>query len=236
VVFTSDHGEMMGSQGIRPHTKQVVYDESAHLPFLLRHPKAHGATGHPVFTPLTTPDIMPRLLSLAGVPLPATVEGKDLSALVTPGQKELPDHDALYMGVAPFASDGNNTPYRAIRTSGYTYAHRLEGPWLLFDNKDDPYQTNNLVNQPAQAALVRELDQRLQAGLKAAHDDFQPSAYYVEKFGYELAPHDSISYTPGAKVQSPKQAAAVPGVNPCRANDIVTGNHFWWTLPIYETN
>jgi arylsulfatase A-like enzyme/acetyl esterase/lipase len=204
LVFTSDHGEMMGSQGIRPYTKQVVYNEAAHVPFLLRYPKAHGATGHPVLTPLTTPDIMPTLLGLAGVPIPATVEGKDLSALVSLDDKELPDHDALYMGVAPFAGDGNNTPYRAIRTSRYTYVRRLEGPWLLFDDQNDPYQTNNLVNQ---SALAHELNQRLQAALQGAHDDFRPPAYYVEKFGYELAPHGSISYGLGARVQSPRPLA-----------------------------
>ncbi len=210
LVFTSDHGEMMGSHGIRPFTKQVPYDESAHVPFLLRYPKAHGATGRAVLTPLTTPDIMPTLLSLAGVPVPPTVEGRDLSALVTAGGHELPEHEALYMGVAPFAGKDRDTPYRAIRTSRYTYVRRLEGPWLLFDNINDSCQTNNLVNQPAYTALAQEMEQRLQATLKAAHDDFRPPDYYIERFGYAVAPHDSISYAPGAKVQSPKQVTPAP--------------------------
>lgn len=206
-VFTSDHGEMMGSHGVRPYTKQVPYADSAHVPFLLRFPSAHGATGRVVVTPLTTPDIMPTLLRLARVTAPPSCEGRDLSALVTGAARELSEHDALYMGVAPFASREDNTPYRAIRTSRYTYVRRPAGPWMLFDDQADPHQLDNLVGQPAHAALVREMDQRLSAALRAARDDFQSPEYYVRKFGYELAPHGSVSYQPGARVQSPRIVA-----------------------------
>ena len=210
LVFTSDHGEMMGAHGVRPYTKQVSSAEAAHVPFLLRYPKAHGTRGRVVSTSLTTPDIMPTLLHLAGVPIPATVEGHDLSALVAGRDQAPPDRAALYMGVAPFAAKENNTPYRAIRTNRYTYVRRLEGPWMLFDDQADPHQMNNLVNQPAHAALVREMDQRLTAALREAHDDFQPPGYYVKKFGYELAPHGSVPYTPGARMQSPLPANGTP--------------------------
>jgi arylsulfatase A-like enzyme len=209
LVFTSDHGEMMGSHGIAPRTKQVPWDEAAHVPFLLRYPKAQGKSGRVASTPLTTPDIMPTLLALAGVPIPRTLEGMDLSAVVREGRQH-PEHAALYMGVAPFAGREFNKEYRALRTSRHTYVRSLEGPWLLFDDETDPFQMNNLAGQPEQAALGQELEKRLQMALKTIHDDFRPAAYYVEKFGYELAPHGSVSYSPGAKVQSPRQAASVP--------------------------
>lgn len=208
LVFTSDHGEMMGSHSVSTRTKQVPYAEAAQVPFVLRFPQLHGTQGRAVSTPLTTPDIMPTLLSLAGVAIPTTVEGRDLSALVTGRAQELRDHAALYMGVAPFAGRNDNTPYRAIRTDRYTYIRRLEGPWMLFDDQNDRYQMNNLALQPAQAALGREMEQRLQAALRAVRDDFQPPAYYVKKFGYTLAPHGSVSYAPGAPVQSPQRLPA----------------------------
>jgi len=203
VVFTSDHGEMMGSHGIQPTTKQVPWDEAAHTPFLLRYPAAYGNSGRVTSTPLTTPDIMPTLLKLAGLKVPKTVEGCDLSKVVKKRDKN-PDYAALYMGVAPFARKDLNREYRAIRTERYTYVRALDGPWLLFDDENDPYQLNNLVGQPQAAKLLHKLDKRLQSKLKSIHDDFRPAAYYVQKFGYELAPHGSISYAPGAKVQSPK--------------------------------
>ena len=45
LVFTSDHGEMLGSHGCPPIMKQVPWDESAHVPFLLRYPAVHGRRG-----------------------------------------------------------------------------------------------------------------------------------------------------------------------------------------------
>jgi arylsulfatase A-like enzyme len=203
LVFTSDHGEMLGSHGVPVTTKQVPWDESARVPFLLRYPRAHR-TGRVVATPLTTPDILPTLLRLAGLRIPKSVEGRDLSAVVRRGS-EARDRAALYMGVAPFARPELNREYRAIRTARYTYVRALDGPWLLFDDERDPFQLNNLVGQRHAEALLRRLDTQLQAELKRIRDDFRPAAFYVEKFGYELAPHGSISYAPGAKVQTPRR-------------------------------
>ena len=98
-------------------------------------------------TPLTTPDILPTLLGLAGVSLPDTLQGEDLSGLVR-GQPEAADRAALYMGVAPFAGRGFNKEYRAFRTGRYTYVRGLEGPWLLFDDQQDPNQLDNLIDRP----------------------------------------------------------------------------------------
>jgi arylsulfatase A-like enzyme len=210
LVFSADHGEMLGAHGNRPMLKQVAWDEASHVPFLLRWPAAHGRQGREVQTPLTTPDICPTLLGLAGVAVPKSVEGEDLSILVRGGGKEL-DRAALYMAVAPFGGGESNREYRAIRTSRYCYVRRLEGPWLLFDDQRDPDQMNNLVEQPEFAALRRDLDTRLQAELKKIGDDFRPAAYYVNAWGYELAKHGSLSYAPGAKVQSPQRQPAGSG-------------------------
>ena len=203
LVFTADHGEMLGSHGILPTTKQALWDESAHTPFLLRYPRAQGDHGRVVTTPLTTPDIMPTLLKLAEVKCPRTVEGRDLSEVVRRGH-EIPSHVALYMAVSPFAGKQFDKEYRAIRTARYTYVRDLHGPWLLFDDENDLFQMHNLIGQSQNAALGRKMERRLQAALEAIHDDFHPRAFYLEKFGYELAPHGSVSYAPGASVQSPK--------------------------------
>ena len=205
LVFTSDHGEMLGSQGRPPTMKQVPWDEAARVPFLLRYPAVHGPQGRDVLTPLTTPDILPTLLGLADVSLPDTLQGEDLSGLIR-GRTPPADRAALYMAVSPFAGHGFDKPYRAIRTSRYTYVRSLEGPWLLYDDRQDPYQLDNLVDKPESAALRQELDEQLQRQLQAIGDGFQPGLHYVQAWGYELAPHGSVSYAPGAKVQSPRRA------------------------------
>lgn len=216
VVFTSDHGEMMGAHDIPPRMKQWPYDEAVHVPFLLYDARA---AAHVVDTPLNTPDILPTLLGLAGVAVPKSIEGDDLSALVT-GSGPGPDRAALIMSVSPFIP--GLIEYRGIRTTRYTYVRKTSGPWLLFDNRRDPYQANNLAEDPAHSALREVLDVKLQAALKNVGDEFRPCQYYLDKWGYDLSPHDSVSYAPNAKVQSPRlrervtdprNSPSVPDVN-----------------------
>lgn len=205
-VFTSDHGEMLGSHDIVPCQKQVPWDESAHVPFLLRFPSAHGTTGRLVRTPLTTPDLFATLLGLAGVPAPASSEGVDLSAVVR-DPAAAGDRAALYMGVAPFgrAGPGGNKAYRAIRTSRHTYVRSLEGPWLLFDDERDPHQMDNLVGKPECAELLRDMESKLAAELKRIGDDFHEPQWYLDAWGYDVRSGQSIGYGPNAKVQSPRR-------------------------------
>lgn len=198
VVFTSDHGEMMGAHGIKPIMKQWPYDESTRVPFLLRDPRAKA---HLVTSPLGTTDILPTLLGLTGIAVPKTVEGEDLSAIVTADGTGT-DRAALMMSVSPFAP--GLRAYRGIRTNRYTYVRDLKGPWLMFDNQADPHQMNNLSGDPAHGELQKKLEAQLQGELKKIGDTFQPRQFYLDKFGYELGSGGFISYAPDAKVQSPR--------------------------------
>jgi arylsulfatase A-like enzyme len=191
LVVTSDHGEMLGSHGCPPTMKQVPWNESAHVPLLLRWPDLHGSRGRAVDTPLTTPDIFATLLGLAGIPIPDTAEGEDLSPRIRDG-RDGDDRAALYMGVAPFIPSRFTGEYRAIRTTRYTYVRGIEGPWLLFDDRGDPYQLDNLVAKAECAGLCKELDGRLQAQLKRIGDDFRPARESLERFGYDVAPGGSL--------------------------------------------
>ena len=157
VVFTSDHGEMMGSQGIKPKVKRYPYDESVMVPFLLRYPKVTDGKARAIKTPINTPDILPTLLSLSGIEIPDTIEGDDLSVLIKEPGKEL-DRAALAMQV-----DGIDTPdYRGIRTARYWYSEEPNGEnMLLFYCEKDPYQMNNLVGNPEFAELQQKMAARL---------------------------------------------------------------------------
>ena len=167
VVFTSDHGEMMGSHGIKPRTKQVAYDEAARVPFLLKVPGQ--LTAREVHAPITTPDILPTLLGLTGVAIPKTIEGEDLSGIVRGGAEQ--DRVALYMSVIPFAGVPF-LPYRAIRTATHSLIRQQGGPPLLFDDVKDPFQLHNLADDEGNAALRKNLEARLDAELKRINDDF----------------------------------------------------------------
>jgi arylsulfatase A-like enzyme len=170
-VFTSDHGDMLGSR--RKFAKQWPYDESILVPFVIRYPgKVHGA--RQIQAPLIVVDIMPTLLRLAEVEVPRTVQGSDFSGCILGNGEGPPPDGALIMCVSPFLTPPSMgiREYRGIRTSRYTYARVMEGPWLLFDNEKDPYQEDNLVNNPDYSKIREHLENKLQTLLDLSGDEF----------------------------------------------------------------
>lgn len=172
LVFSSDHGDMMGSQ--RMVMKQEPFEESICIPFIVRYPKRipKAIVTDALLSPM---DIMPTLLGLAGAPIPESVEGISLAQAAEGKQSD--QQDALLLmkmqpGGNPMVINAA-TPWRGVRTKTHTYA-RLEdgGPWILFDNKSDPYQMKNLVNDPAHRKLRDEMEAKMQALLKEARDPF----------------------------------------------------------------
>jgi arylsulfatase A-like enzyme len=180
LVFTSDHGDMLGSQG--QQKKQKPWDESIMVPFFLRYPAA-AEGGMRLDTIVNTPDLMPTLLSLAGLPVPGTVEGTDLSGAVT-GQPFDEQSSAFISNPVPFCEP--IPEWRGVRTKRHTYARKLDGPWLLYDNEADPYQLTNLIDDPAHRALQDGLEAELEGWLARLGDDFQPREVYWERFGYSV--------------------------------------------------
>ncbi|MCP4642768.1 MAG: sulfatase [bacterium] len=193
-VFTSDHGDMLLSHGFQK--KQQPYEESIRVPFLVRYPDKFGKKGRRVATMLNTPDIMPTVLGLCDVPIPDGVEGEDFSRALERGKE--PDADAaLLMCPAPFGQwsrDRGGRAYRGVRTARYTYTRDLNGPWLLFDNETDPYQMTNLCGKPEMAKVQAKLDKALNRLLKQTNDEFKPTEYYVEKWGYPLDKTGTVPY------------------------------------------
>lgn len=99
LVFTSDHGDMLGSQG--ETQKQRPWDESVRVPFLLRAPGVPGFLPGITDAAIDAPDILPTLLSLCGLPVPPMVEGKDFSP-ATRGESVSEGGEALLMCPHPF--------------------------------------------------------------------------------------------------------------------------------------
>jgi len=184
VVFTSDHGDMRGSQGLQ--TKLFPWDESIRVPFLLRWPAWHHA-GRELPLPLDAPDIMPTLLGLCDLAIPATVEGRDFSSLIRGDQEPTGDEAALLVMPAAFHELRLNgmKAYRGRRTARYTYVRDLDGPWLLYDNEADPYQMCNLIHSKEHAGLQADLERTLQARLDALGDEFLDGRSYLQRDGLD---------------------------------------------------
>lgn len=213
VVFSSDHGEMMGGHGVKPLVKQMAWDESIRVPFLISYPSIGANKGAVVNAPINTPDILPSLLGLANVKIPETVEGEDLSELIK-NPDPTADRAALVMNVCPFTGNYDDPEFRAIRTSQYTYGRILSGASMLYDNLSDPYQMNNLVNKPEFAGLQEDLDKQLVNELNKIGDDFQPRDYYLKKWGYVLdSARKAIDYRAFDKGEGVVQSPKLQGTN-----------------------
>ncbi len=169
ILFTSDHGDMLGSHGLR--RKRKPHEESAGVPGIIRWP-AKVPAGRVVDALFSHVDMPPTLLALAGLEVPEDMQGADLSAVALGRTTNGPDAVLLQIFV-PYNPDQIPAPWRGIVTDRYTYARHQDQPWVLFDNGKDPWQMTNLAKDPQHAKQVLELDRRLAALMKRHRDSWQ---------------------------------------------------------------
>ncbi|MCM4166165.1 sulfatase [Arenibacter sp. H213] len=195
IVFTSDHGDLLGSHGA--YKKQQPYDESVKVPMLYYIPDNLKIVAGERDALMNSEDIMPTLLSLCNISIPNTVEGIDYRPYLE-GKEEV-GHATLLSCVQPFGqwsrSQHGGREYRAIKTQQYTYARDLNGPWLLFDKINDPYQLNNLVGNEGYASVQDAMEKLLSHRLKETGDEFLPGMEYIKKWGYLVDKTGTVPYT-----------------------------------------
>jgi arylsulfatase A-like enzyme len=190
VIFSSDHGDMIGSQGYI--AKRWPYEESARVPFLMRYPRALKA-GRQIDDPFSIIDAYPTIARFAGLRVPTNVDGEDFSKFFT-GKASSPPRSYVYLEM-PYAF----VPWpgwRAIRTRDMMYARIVDRPWLLYNVKDDPYETNNLISN---SALTKQWDDRLASAMKQ----------YGDSWSEKATTGDIDAWLPGASKQA-SQSLGVP--------------------------
>ncbi|MFJ3779067.1 sulfatase [Streptomyces sp. NPDC090075] len=176
VIFTSDHGAMLGSQGLEH--KLTPWEESIRVPLLVRRPGMTTPASTDIL--LNTPDLMPTLLGLAGIAVPAGVEGVDVLAPGTP--RPTSAFLSVPVSFSSLRHDGFSE-YRGVRDARYTYVRSHSGPWLLYDNKNDAHQMRNLCDDPAARPVRDHLERELTSFLESLDDEFLPSRDYLERDG-----------------------------------------------------
>lgn len=195
VVFSSDHGETMCSQGT-DDPKNSPYAESLNVPFLVRYPGKIKPRVDNLL--LSSPDIMPTLLGLSGLKssIPKSVQGKDYSSLFLNKKNSVArPKAALYIRNmdGDKDKDGKVISYfpeaRGIKTDRYTLCLSINKKTgklktaQLFDDLKDPYQMNNLKLEDHKE-LVKSLCKQMVPLLKQANDP-----WYKKRMLSEMIPY-----------------------------------------------
>nr|WP_306266167.1 sulfatase [Pararhizobium sp. IMCC3301] len=190
VIFFSDHGDMLGQHGSYCGIKRQAYRTSAHVPLFIRYP-ARFAPGKRVTSLVDVAvDTMPTILETCGIAIPDGVQGTSYLPLLE-GSSDAPtrDHVQFELMKADFGgrSERHVKPERGIRTREWLYVRKQDRPLYLFDQTNDPDETNNLVNDPAYAAIQAELDARVLKNMAETGDawelemQFPPPGYMTHK-------------------------------------------------------
>lgn len=183
IIFTSDHGEMFGAHGRMK--KNIFYEESVRVPFLIQW-ENNLPSGEVSDLLISTVDIMPTILGLIGIEKPKDVEGLDLSEVLIGKDDSNPKYAFLMnTGACAIWEDGHE--WRAIRTKEFTYAifrgsKTLPRKELFFDNINDPYQLNNIINNKDYNVVINLFRKYLSEKMNSLNDTFPASTWYSKNW------------------------------------------------------
>ena len=158
ILFTSDHGDQLGSH--HRWQKACLYEESIRIPLLLRYPGTlpPGCLREQLASQI---DIMPTLLTLAGLAVPETVQGQDLAPVLR-GETATTGRNAVFVEAWQQQAIGVRTPTHLCGAPlgegpEQTASPRMDQA-MLFDLTADPFQQHNLAAvAPERASLERQL-------------------------------------------------------------------------------
>lgn len=145
VLFTSDHGEAFLEHGHFLH--QDLYRETLHVPLIVRFPGRVPA-GLRLDAPVTLLDVMPTILELAGLPVPAEAQGRSLVPLWSGGTLDPRPIISEWNGRA------NGVPFSSVRDGGFSYISEGDDEWL-FDLRHDPGELRSVVREETAVLAAR---------------------------------------------------------------------------------
>lgn len=149
VIYTSDHGDMLGTHGL--WQKDVLFEGAAHVPLVMA--GAGLPQGRIIDTPVSHLDLVATMLDAAGIIIPHGLRGHSLLPMLRREGADYPQY--VY---AESHGSGKCTGSFMIRKEEWKYIYfSWYGDNLLFNLKEDPEELNNLAGRPEFAAIGREL-------------------------------------------------------------------------------
>jgi arylsulfatase A-like enzyme len=189
VIFTTDHGIAM------PRAKCSLYEPGLRTSFVLRYPGRKGWHGGLRLKPLVSNiDCLPTVLDLAGVAIPAAVQGRSLAPLLDGGSYrererifgEITYHDYYdprrsirsataklivnFSSAPAFMDPSQSWRPRADTVVPANHALAYHPAYEFYDLMQDPWEQKDLAKDPSRAGEIEALRKELAAHLRATGD------------------------------------------------------------------
>ncbi len=153
VIYTTDHGEMLGSHGL--WQKTVFYEPAVGVPLIMRVPGLTQPNTRSQ-TSVSLVSVLPTLLDLCGIPEPTGLDGESIVS-------DLREPDRT-RDTTVYSEYGlhSRRPEAMVRSGDYKYmAYINDSPNQMFNLREDPQEMNNLAIQPQYARHAEELKSKL---------------------------------------------------------------------------
>ncbi|GMU23416.1 MAG: sulfatase [Phycisphaerae bacterium] len=170
VVFTSDHGHNFKRRW-NDHHKRLCYDTSALLPLIMRMPGAIPA-GRRTDGLISSVDLTPTILSLAGQPVPDGLEGQNLSDLARGKTQQGRRYVFIENIPYPFKPEQGNE--RCVFDGEWKLILSTKRAPELMNVKQDPAEKDNRYPSMKDSPVVRRLREQLAKWARETKDDLAP--------------------------------------------------------------
>lgn len=167
VVFTSDHGDVLGGFDA-PRPKRIPHDYSARVPLVIRFP-GRLAAGRQSDLLIGALDLMPTLLGMMGLAAAGDVHGRDLTKPILSGDDDAVDSIPMLMISWP--------QFRGVITREWTFGMGPDGQEnkfnsVLFDRQEDPHQQDNRFEDEDYRSVNDEMERLTRHWMDRFEDPF----------------------------------------------------------------
>jgi len=147
IVFSGDHGDMLGERGL--WYKMHWFEMAARVPLLVHAPRHFRP--HRVSQAVSTMDLLPTFVALGGGELEPglPLDGRSLLAHL----QGTGGHDEV---IGEYMAEGTISPLMMIRRGDWKFIYSEQDPLLLFDLRNDPQERENLAASPDHQALLAD--------------------------------------------------------------------------------
>jgi choline-sulfatase len=153
IIFTGDHGDMMGHRGMIQ--KRYFYERSVRIPLIFSFP-GHWKQETRLAAPVSLIDLLPTFAELTEAPLPDDLPGTSLMPSLEMGSE--PAERTIF---CEYHGEGVHAPcFMAVwQNYKYIYVHKHEE--RLYDVKNDPYEFHNLIDEKKHSNIISKMKQSL---------------------------------------------------------------------------